>query len=385
MPEVRKTAQQSNSRWLGKLSQGITSLAKVPVQAVKSATRMPVHAAMQAKAAARALGPAWQAVAHKAASLTVPAPTARGRQVQADQAFFAAHRQQIATGTVWAGRGQDGSLHLMPHSPAAAEMFRAVDRSVRVEKGADSLEYLKGEGEGAVDAARDAKNAVVAVSYAVAHPVKAFQAAHKAGAGRALVDFSRNSTEIVARTLDEAHKNPRSAGRFMGRLVGDLAVQALLLKGAGRVAQRILKAAEPVAETAAEQIVAPRSTPSETAVEAIPTRSERVAASPIEVTSYPDRTAARAALSGKQQAAANRFFKKGTGKSQDFKVIALDDGTYRLEFFSPARNAGYGKLFVQLIGPEGEIIQRFKDTMGPEGLIERKWLPIEEESVINGI
>ena len=66
-------------------------------------------------------------------------------------------------------------------------------------------------------------------------------------------------------------------------------------------------------------------------------------------------------------------------------MTALDDGTYRLEFFSPARNAGYGKLFVQLIGPEGEMIERFKDTMGPEGLIERKWLPIEEESVIDGI
>src|SRR3954464_9589957 len=87
---------------------------------------------------------------------------------------------------------------------------------------------------------------------------------------------------------------------------------------------------------------------------------------------YPDKAAARGALSGRPRAAANRFFRDATGKSTGFAITALGAGTYRLEFFSPARNRGYGKRYIQEIGPDGEVIREFKETLGPNGLIETK-------------
>jgi hypothetical protein len=45
-----------------------------------------------------------------------------------------------------------------------------------------------------------------------------------------------------------------------------------------------------------------------------------------------------------------------------------------MERFSPANNAGYGKLYVRVIDSRGEILEDYKDTLGPNGLIERKWL-----------
>ncbi|HSY15740.1 MAG TPA: hypothetical protein VK816_07125 [Jatrophihabitantaceae bacterium] len=74
------------------------------------------------------------------------------------------------------------------------------------------------------------------------------------------------------------------------------------------------------------------------------------------------------------QQASNRFFRDATSKSQDFQIGKLDDGGYRMQFFSPANNPGYGKLYVQTIDATGEIVTEFKDAMGPDGLIERKWL-----------
>jgi len=93
-----------------------------------------------------------------------------------------------------------------------------------------------------------------------------------------------------------------------------------------------------------------------------------------ESVTYPDKAAARGALSGRAGSAANRFFRDATGKNTGFAITALDAGIYRLEFFSPARNPGYGKRYVEEIGPDGEVIREFKETLGPSGLIETKWV-----------
>lgn len=93
-----------------------------------------------------------------------------------------------------------------------------------------------------------------------------------------------------------------------------------------------------------------------------------------EVLLFVDKTAARSGLPGELSAVSNRFFRDATAKSRDFKIARLTGGKYRMEFFSPANNAGYGKLYVQIVDYEGEVVQEYKDTLGPNGLIERKWL-----------
>jgi hypothetical protein len=45
---------------------------------------------------------------------------------------------------------------------------------------------------------------------------------------------------------------------------------------------------------------------------------------------------------------------------------------YRMEYFAPANNVGYGKLYVKIIDSDGGTVDAFKDTLGPAGLIERK-------------
>jgi hypothetical protein len=42
----------------------------------------------------------------------------------------------------------------------------------------------------------------------------------------------------------------------------------------------------------------------------------------------------------------------------------------RFEFFSPANNAGYGKLYVQEVDKSSAIVSEFKDTLGPNGCTE---------------
>ncbi len=93
-----------------------------------------------------------------------------------------------------------------------------------------------------------------------------------------------------------------------------------------------------------------------------------------ETTHFPDKDSARRALAGAQQAAANRFFRDAAKNSRDFKVTDLGGGNQRLEYFSPARNPGYGKRYVQEIDAQGAVLREYKDTLGPQGLIERKWL-----------
>ena len=72
--------------------------------------------------------------------------------------------------------------------------------------------------------------------------------------------------------------------------------------------------------------------------------------------------------------AANRFFRGATSKSTGFKITELEEGARLLEFFSPARNPGYGKRYAQVIDEFGRVIREFKETIGPNGIIEVKWV-----------
>jgi RHS repeat-associated protein len=89
---------------------------------------------------------------------------------------------------------------------------------------------------------------------------------------------------------------------------------------------------------------------------------------------YGSKTAARQGLPGLVGVAANRFFRGATAKSEGFQSQLLDSGGYRLQFFSPARNPGYGKLYVQEINAFGDVVLEYKNTLGPQGLIETKWI-----------
>lgn len=92
------------------------------------------------------------------------------------------------------------------------------------------------------------------------------------------------------------------------------------------------------------------------------------------VLNFGSKAAARQGLDGDLGTAANRFFRDATSKSQDFQAQQLSGGGYRLQFFSPANNPGYGKLYVQEIDSAGNVVREFKNTMGPDGLIETKWV-----------
>ena len=91
-------------------------------------------------------------------------------------------------------------------------------------------------------------------------------------------------------------------------------------------------------------------------------------------TDFPDREAARRALIGPQGQAANRFFRGATSKSVNFRIAPVSDDVLRLEYFSPARNPGYGKRYIQEVDGEGNVIREYKETWGPEGIIETKWV-----------
>jgi hypothetical protein len=92
------------------------------------------------------------------------------------------------------------------------------------------------------------------------------------------------------------------------------------------------------------------------------------------VLSFGSRAAAREGLPGDLASTGNRFFRGATSKSQDFQAVELPGGGYRMQFFSPANNPGYGKLYVQEIDRTGQVLREYKNTMGPDGLIETKWV-----------
>lgn len=87
-----------------------------------------------------------------------------------------------------------------------------------------------------------------------------------------------------------------------------------------------------------------------------------------------DRASARQAFDGDARTAANRFFRGATSKSTNFQAQNLGNGQYKMQFLSPANNPGYGKLYVQEIDSSGTVLKEYKDTLGPDGLVERKWL-----------
>lgn len=93
-----------------------------------------------------------------------------------------------------------------------------------------------------------------------------------------------------------------------------------------------------------------------------------------EVRLFADKAAAREGVKGPIRASARKFFGDATSKCRDFRVSRLVDGSSRLEFFAPANNVGYGKLYVQTVDSSGVVIAEYKDTIGPFGLIERKWI-----------
>lgn len=249
---------------------GVARLKQVPAQitlGLQGLTRMPAVSAMKAKAAAHDLNTQWgavlrsprlaprirpQSIRRPSTAAQVPPPvrltprprvegvelansrpmTARDRQVQADRAFFATHRQELSSGQYWAGRGQDGSLQMVSHSWAAADMFQGIDRSVRVQQGRDSVEFLQGEAEGSAQGVQGLLSGIRSLCRAgvslVTHPVETLQqtavALHKSGAGRAAVGFSRSSEELVRQglhlglqQLDQTMQEPRSGGRLVGR------------------------------------------------------------------------------------------------------------------------------------------------------------------------
>jgi hypothetical protein len=94
----------------------------------------------------------------------------------------------------------------------------------------------------------------------------------------------------------------------------------------------------------------------------------------VRVTAFLDRASARQAFAGDLRSAANRFFRGATGKSTGFRIIDLEDGTFRFAFFSPARMRGYGKLYVQEIDQSGNVLREYKETWGPDGVLETKWI-----------
>jgi RHS repeat-associated protein len=100
-------------------------------------------------------------------------------------------------------------------------------------------------------------------------------------------------------------------------------------------------------------------------------RAEQLAAKGL---TFATKESARGALSGPLGAAANRFFRDAAKNSQGFGITSTKGGGKIFKFFSPARSAGYGKIYVQEVDKSGAIVREFKDTVGPEGLIERKWL-----------
>lgn len=89
---------------------------------------------------------------------------------------------------------------------------------------------------------------------------------------------------------------------------------------------------------------------------------------------YPDKAAARAGLEGDQRRAANRFFREAARNAEQFSTTPFGAGSQRLQFFSPARNAGYGKRYVQEIASDGQVLREWKETWGPSGLLQVKWV-----------
>jgi RHS repeat-associated protein len=104
------------------------------------------------------------------------------------------------------------------------------------------------------------------------------------------------------------------------------------------------------------------------------TQTVRTGSDPAHGLRFTTRNEARQALTGDVGTAANQFFRGATSKSTDFRIVDMEGGGKRFEFFSPARTEGYGKKYVQEVDMKGRVVQEYKDTVGPSGLIDRKWI-----------
>ena len=95
---------------------------------------------------------------------------------------------------------------------------------------------------------------------------------------------------------------------------------------------------------------------------------ERLALMEEESVAYATRAEARQAFTGAEREAADEFFKGATGKSIDFQSTPLSGGGQMMQYFSPANNPGYGKLYVQYINEMGEVLGEYKLNIGPGGV-----------------
>ncbi|MGI4852322.1 MAG: hypothetical protein ACRYGR_10330 [Janthinobacterium lividum] len=66
------------------------------------------------------------------------------------------------------------------------------------------------------------------------------------------------------------------------------------------------------------------------------------------------------------------FFEGASGKCQDFKITPLNDNRYKLEFFAPANNPGFGKRYIKVLDNNGKKISYKAYTIGLKGLIQMK-------------
>lgn len=165
---------------------------------------------------------------------------------------------------------------------------------------------------------------------------------------------------IISRVVEFAGSVGETIAAIAGR-IGQVAQRLKTILGA-RLSRATADQAERFpgvakdAETAAEERLAPEATESRNLI------------------AYSDKAAARQAFDGELRVMANRFFRDATSKSEGFKTSDLPGGGHRLQFFSPANNPGYGKLYIQELDVSGKVVKEYKDTLGPDGLIERKWI-----------
>ncbi len=86
------------------------------------------------------------------------------------------------------------------------------------------------------------------------------------------------------------------------------------------------------------------------------------------------RQEARKGFTGGLRTSANQFYRHAKDKGQHFRTEKLPDGNYRFEFFHAANNPGYGKRYIKVVDPTGTTLKSYKETIGPKGLLETKWL-----------
>jgi hypothetical protein len=219
------------------------------------------------------------------------------------------------------------------------------------------------------------------------------------GAGRGVIDLfltsgDRRAFTLVNEKIDAWSKghglNPDSAATGWGKLAGAMLIPipgegalagvsatvlaSLTRKAANATLKTVLNGLDKTPNLIARRTITPDAPVTAILKDRVMAKSAEVSARRSETLVFDIRSAAREGLPGELIGAGNRFFRGATLKSQDFAAIGLPDGGYRLQFFSPANTPGYGKLYVQEVDNIGQVLREYKQTMGPEGLIETKWV-----------